>query len=158
MDGLYWACVGIAGTALVLISAIIPWAVFTRYVLNRAASWPEATAVLLTIVLTFIGAASCYRLRLHMNIGYFVSLMPLSVQRILNIVVELIMGAMALFMTAYGAKLVAATWYNVVSDFPFLSVGITYLPIPIGGFALFLFVVERLTIGAPPMAATATAH
>ena len=158
MDYLYWACVVVAGGALVLISAVIPWAVFTRYVLNQAASWPEATAVLLTIVLTFIGAAACYRLRLHMNIGYFVSLTPLTVQRTLDVVVELIMGGMALFMTIWGSKLVTATWQNSVADFPFLSVGVTYLPIPIGGFVLLLFVIERLTLGAPPMAASATAH
>ena len=52
MDALYALCVGVAGTALVLISAVIPWAVYTRYVLNRAASWPEPLAVLLMIVLT----------------------------------------------------------------------------------------------------------
>ena len=62
MDALYLACVVVAGVALVLISAVIPWAVFTRYVLNSASSWPEPTAVLLTIVLTFFGAAACYRL------------------------------------------------------------------------------------------------
>ena len=68
------ACV--AGIALVLISAIIPWAVFTRYVLNSAASWPETAAVLLTIVLTFFGAAACYRLGLHMNVTLGVDLLP----------------------------------------------------------------------------------
>jgi tripartite ATP-independent transporter DctM subunit len=68
MDALYLACVFIAGVALVVISAVIPWAVYTRYVINRAASWPEPTAVLLTIVLTFFGAAACYRLGLHMNV------------------------------------------------------------------------------------------
>ncbi len=68
MDALYLACVIIAGTSLVLISAVIPWAVYTRYVINRAASWPEPTAVLLTIVLTFFGAAACYRFGLHMNV------------------------------------------------------------------------------------------
>ena len=61
MDALYGLCVWVAGAALVLISAVIPWAVYTRYVLNRAASWPEPTAVLMMIVLTFIGAAACYR-------------------------------------------------------------------------------------------------
>ena len=43
MDALYFICVLIAGTALVLISAVIPWGVYTRYVLNSAASWPEPT-------------------------------------------------------------------------------------------------------------------
>ena len=66
----------IAGVALVLISAVIPWAVFTRYVLNSAASWPEPTAVLLTIVLTFFGAAACYRLGMHMNVTVGVDLLP----------------------------------------------------------------------------------
>jgi len=65
MDFLYLLCVIVGCVALVLISAIIPWAVFTRYVLNSAASWPEPLAVLLTIVLTFIGAAAAYRLNLH---------------------------------------------------------------------------------------------
>jgi TRAP-type C4-dicarboxylate transport system permease small subunit len=49
MDYLYRLCVIIGCMALALISAIIPWAVFTRYVLNSAASWPEPMAVLLTM-------------------------------------------------------------------------------------------------------------
>ncbi|WP_316180260.1 MULTISPECIES: hypothetical protein [unclassified Bradyrhizobium] len=47
MDALYPACVIVGVTALMLISAVITWAVFTRYVLNSAASRPEAMAVLL---------------------------------------------------------------------------------------------------------------
>ena len=78
MDALYFVCVLIAGTALVLISAVIPWGVYTRYVLNSAASWPEPAAVLLTIWLTFFGAAACYRFGFHMNVSFFVKLMPVS--------------------------------------------------------------------------------
>src|SRR5207237_1359369 len=48
MDALYGFCVVVAGGALVLISVVIPWGVFTRYVLNSAASWPEPMAILLT--------------------------------------------------------------------------------------------------------------
>lgn len=150
MDALYFVCVLVAGIALVLISAVIPWAVFTRYVLNSAASWPEPTAVLLTIVLTFIGAASCYRRRLHMNVSFFVAMLPSSLRRLTELIAELLVAAMALFMLCYGTKLVDATWYNTIADFPFLSVGVTYLPIPIGGAFLFLFVIERVIFGMPP--------
>jgi TRAP-type C4-dicarboxylate transport system permease small subunit len=150
MDALYALCVAVAGTALVLISAIMPWAVYTRYVLNSAASWPEPTAVLLMIVLTFIGAAACYRVALHMRMSFFVSLLPPLWQRVCAFVVELLMALIALFMVHWGTKLVAATWQNSIADFPALSVGVTYLPIPIGGAILFLFIIERLTIGAPP--------
>jgi TRAP-type C4-dicarboxylate transport system permease small subunit len=149
MDVLYFASALIAGVALVLISAVIPWAVFTRYVLNSAASWPEPTAVLLTIVLTFFGAAACYRLRLHMNVSFFADALPGIWRRLAQTLSELLVGAMALFMAIYGVKLVDATWQNTIADFPALSVGVTYLPIPIGGAILFLFVLERLTIGPP---------
>jgi TRAP-type C4-dicarboxylate transport system permease small subunit len=149
MDVLYLICVVTAGSALVLISAIIPWAVFTRYVLNSAASWPEPAAVLLTIVLTFFGAAACYRLRVHMSVSYFADMLPPRLRRLVEFVNEFLMGLFAMFMVIWGAKLVATTWANSIADFPFLSVGVTYLPIPIGGALLLLFVIEQMTIGPP---------
>ena len=150
MNGLYILCVVVGCTALVLISAIIPWAVFTRYVLNSAASWPEPLAVLLTIVLTFIGAAAAYRLNLHMNVSYFADQLPARYRRMLDLVVQLLMALIAVFMIIWGALLVEVTWHNTIADFPFLSVGITYLPIPIGGICLLLFIIERIFLGVPP--------
>src|SRR5256885_14621442 len=97
MDMLYLLCVIVAGVALVLISAIIPWAVFTRYVLNSAASWPEPAAVLLTIVLTFFGAAACYRRGRHMNVSFFVDLLPRELRRLAHLAVAVLMAMMALF-------------------------------------------------------------
>jgi TRAP-type C4-dicarboxylate transport system permease small subunit len=150
MDVLYLVCVMVGGTAFVLISAIIPWAVFTRYVLNSAASWPEPLAVLLTIVVTFIGAAAGYRLNLHMNVGYFADKLPDPYRKLLELVVQLLMALIAIFMIVWGGRLVEVTWYNTIADFPFLSVGVTYLPIPIGGVCLLLFIAERIFLGVPP--------
>jgi TRAP-type C4-dicarboxylate transport system permease small subunit len=150
MDTLYLVCVIVGCTALVLISAIIPWAVFTRYVLNSAASWPEPLAVLLTIVLTFIGAAAAYRLNLHMNVSYFADQLPLRFRRPLDLIVQLLMALIAIFMIVWGVRLVEVTWYNTIADFPFLSVGVTYLPIPVGGVCLLLFIIERILLGLPP--------
>ena len=150
MDVLYYACVLVGCIALVLISAVIPWAVFTRYVLNSAASWPEPLAVLLTIVLTFIGAAAGYRLNLHMNVSYFADQLPEPWRKRLDLVVQLLMGGIAIFMIVWGERLVEVTWHNTIGDFPSLSVGVTYLPIPIGGVCLLLFIIERIFIGLPP--------
>jgi TRAP-type C4-dicarboxylate transport system permease small subunit len=149
MDYLYLACVVVGVVALVLISAVIPYAVFTRYVLNSAASWPEPLAVLLTIVVTFIGAAAGYRLNLHMSISYFADKLPARPRRLLEIFVQLLMALIAIFMTVWGESLVEVTWHNSIGDFPFLSVGVTYLPIPVGGVCLLLFVIERIFLGPP---------
>jgi TRAP-type C4-dicarboxylate transport system permease small subunit len=150
MDYLYLLCVVVGTTALVLISAVIPWAVFTRYVLNSAASWPEPLAILLTIVLTFIGAAAAYRLNLHMSVSYFADKLPSPWRQWLDLVLQLLMALIAIFMIVWGERLVEVTWHNTIPDFPFLSVGVTYLPIPIGGVCLLLFIIERIFLGLPP--------
>jgi TRAP-type C4-dicarboxylate transport system permease small subunit len=149
MDALYNACVLVAGAALVLISAVIPYGVFTRYVLNSAASWPEPMAVLLAIVLTFVGAAACYRAQLHMRVSVVVRLLPPLGQQIMNLLAEAVMALACIFMVVWGERLVATTWHQSIAEFPFLSVGVTYLPIPIGGMITLLFVIERVLIGAP---------
>ena len=149
MDYLYLACVLLGGTALVLISAVIPYAVFTRYVLNSAASWPEPLAILLTIVLTFIGAAAAYRVDLHMNVAYFANQLPPPWRPLLDLLVQLLMALIAIFMIVWGERLVEVTWHNSIADFPSLSVGVTYLPIPVGGGCLLLFIVERIFLGLP---------
>ncbi len=149
MDALYLVCVWLAGTALVLISAVIPWAVYTRYVLNSASSWPEPTAVLLTIVLTFYGAAACYRLGTHMNVTVAVDMLPARARRVVDFLVEILMLIFAIFMIVYGYKLCVATWNNTIAEFPALRVGIVYSPIPFGGVFTLLFIIEHLTIGRP---------
>ena len=41
MEWLYLACVVISGSALVLITLIIPLGVFMRYAMNSPLSWPD---------------------------------------------------------------------------------------------------------------------
>jgi TRAP-type C4-dicarboxylate transport system permease small subunit len=149
MDGLYRFCVVVAGSAMVLISVIVPWGVFTRYILNSASSWPESAAILLSIVLTFFGAAACYRVGLHMRVTFVRDRLPPPWQRLADVFAELLMGAVGLFMMNWGWRLCVTTWHQSIAEFPSLSVGVTYLPIPLGGLCLLLFVIERLLIGAP---------
>jgi TRAP-type C4-dicarboxylate transport system permease small subunit len=149
MDAVYRFCVVVAGSAMVLISVIVPWGVFTRYGLNSASSWPEPAAILLSIVLTFFGAAACYRVGLHMRVSFVRDRMPPALQRVADLVAELLMGAVGVFMMDWGYGLCATTWNQTIDAFPSLSVGVTYMPIPLGGFCLLLFVIERLVIGAP---------
>ena len=47
-------------------------------------------------------------------------------------------------------ELVRTTLHQVIAEFPLLSVGLTYSPVPVGGFITLLFIVERLWIGDPP--------
>ena len=158
MDALYRLCIVIAGAALVLISAVIPWGVFTRYVLNSAASWPEPMAILLTIVLTFFGAAACYRAGTHMSVSVVVRALSPGFRRVIERFAEGLVALVGLFMVIWGARLVSATWHQSIAEFPALSVGVTYLPIPVAGGITLLFVAERLLIGPPPQTGEPAPH
>jgi TRAP-type C4-dicarboxylate transport system permease small subunit len=147
MDVLHRACLAIAGVCLVIISLIIPYGVFTRYVLNSAASWPEPMAVLLMIVLSFLSAVVCYREYLHIGVGVLPALLTAPQKIVLGWVIEIAMLGTNLFMLWFGIKLVGVTWHQSIAEFPLLSVGVSYLPIPIGGALTALLVIERLWVG-----------
>jgi TRAP-type C4-dicarboxylate transport system permease small subunit len=88
-----------------------------------------------------------------MNVGVLVRMMSPGWRRLTEFVAEALVAALAIFMVIWGGKLVEATWHQSIADFPALSVGLTYLPIPIGGAITFLFVLERISIGRPPQPA-----
>jgi TRAP-type C4-dicarboxylate transport system permease small subunit len=143
MDALHRACEILAGVCLVIITLIIPYGVFCRYVLNSAASWPEPMAVLLMIVLSFLSAVVCYREYLHIGVGVLPAYLNERAKTYLGWFLETCMLATNLFMLVWGIKLVQATWNQSIPDFPIFSVGLSYLPIPAGGALTALLVIER---------------
>lgn len=144
MDVLYFICVFIAGTALCIMSVIISWGVFTRYVLGSGSFWPEPISIFLAIQLTFYGAAACYRADTHISLRMFVSMLPSGLQRWQGWMVDLLMAAICLFMVGYGASLVKTTYFQAYPEFQYIRVGVAYSAIPIAGLITLLFVVEKV--------------
>lgn len=150
MEALYLACIVVAATALVLITLVIPYGVFMRYAMNSASSWPEPFSVLAMIVFSFIGGAAAYRANVHICVQMLTDAVGPSLRRALQLLADLGMLAMAVFMLVYGTQLVRITLGQSIGEFPMLPVGVTYLPIPVGGLITLLFIVERLWVGSPP--------
>lgn len=146
-DILYMTCIWVAGLSVLTIALIIPWGVFARYTLGTGSSWPEPTAILLMMVFTFIGAAASYRAGAHMAVAMVTDRLPPNLRKTMSIVSQLLMATICLFMTIWGAKLCASTWNQFMSALPTLRVGITYMPIPLGGALTLIFVVEKLLFG-----------
>src|SRR5258705_1588052 len=127
MDTINGACLFVAGACLVIITLIVPYGVFTRYVLNSAASWPEPLAVLLMIVLSFLSAVVCYREHLHIGVGILPGLLAEPWKSLLGWLLEICMLATNLFMVVWGIKLVDETCYFSISELPIVSATMTYL-------------------------------
>ena len=150
MERLYLACIVVSALALVAITLVIPYGVFMRYVMNSASSWPEPFSVLAMVLFSFVGGAAAYRANVHIAVQMLTDAVPPRARRALLLLADLAMVATALFMMVYGTQLVRATWNQTIAEFPTLSVGITYLPIPVGGLFTLLFIIERLWLGMPP--------
>lgn len=144
------ACIAVSATALVLITLVIPYGVFMRYVMNSASSWPEPFSVLAMVLFSFVGGAAAYRANVHICVQMLTDAVPQGVRFWLLKLADLSMILAASFMLFYGAQLVKVTWNQTIAEFPTLSVGLTYLPIPLGGLITLLFIIERLWLGAPP--------
>ena len=147
MARLYWVCVWVAGLAIVGMTTVIPWGVYTRYVLNSASSWPEPLAVLLMVLFTFFGAAACYRANAHIAVALFKDLLPPRARVWLATLVDALMMLLALFMVLWGFQLVGRTWDQSIAEFPWLSVGLTYTPLPVGSILTILFIIEHAWCG-----------
>ena len=148
LDKLYLASVWTAGVAIFVMSLIIPWGVFTRYVLGSGSAWPEPIAILLMMVFTFVGAAAAYRAGAHIAVTLLTDALPAVLQRVAALASDLLMVLVCLFIAGYGARLCAGTWGQSIAELPWLPVGATYLPLPIGGVLTLLFVFERMAFGS----------
>jgi TRAP-type C4-dicarboxylate transport system permease small subunit len=150
MEWLYIACVAIAGLAMLVMTVIIPYGVFMRYVVNSPASWPEPAGILLMVLFSFIGGAAAYRAKAHIAVATLLNMLGDTKRARFERTADVGMAIIGLFMIRWGVLLVQATWQNTIAEFPELSVGVTYLPIPTAGVIMLLFVIERLWLGEPP--------
>ena len=150
METLYRVCVVLSGLAMVAITIMIPVGVFFRYVLNSALSWPEPASTVMMVAFSFLGGAAVYRAKVHVAVEALLNNVPPDVKLAMLWGVDVCMALTALFMAGYGVHLCQVTWPNTIAEFPWLSVGITYLPIPIAGVLTLLFLIEKVWLADPP--------
>lgn len=151
--GLRWlslACLYLAGGGLVLMTLIIGWQVFGRYVLNDTPSWSEPLSLQLMSWFILLGAAVGVRESVHLGLDIVRYNMPPRVQRSMDLIS---LGLIAIFggaMSFYGVQLAAGTW---TARIPVLGWpgGIDFFPLIAGGALIAIFALERFldTLIAP---------
>jgi TRAP-type C4-dicarboxylate transport system permease small subunit len=150
MERLYLACVVLSGAALVAITLIIPAGVFMRYAMNDPLQWPEPASVIMMVLFSFVGGAAVYRANAQIAVEALIKAVPPKVRTAMEWGVYGCMLTIAVFMLGYGVHLCLLTAGNTIAEFPGLSVGVVYAPIPVGGLLTLLFIIEKIWLGSPP--------
>jgi TRAP-type C4-dicarboxylate transport system permease small subunit len=150
MQRLYLACIVLSGLAMVAITLMIPSGVFMRYVMNDPLQWPEPASVIMMVFFSFVGGAAVYRANQQIAVEALMKAVGPRSRTAMQWGVHACMLLVAGFMLGYGVHLCQITWGNTIAEFPWLSVGVVYMPIPIGGLLTLLFIAEKMWLGEPP--------
>jgi TRAP-type C4-dicarboxylate transport system permease small subunit len=139
------AALYLAGIGLVLMTAIVAWQVFCRYVLNDSPSWTEPGAVMLMSWFIFLGAAVGVRENNHMGFDVLLYVLPPSAKKWLRMISDVVVLAFGLGMVWYGGGLVGLTWSTTLPALG-ISGGWDYVPVVAGGVLVSLFALERIVL------------
>lgn len=135
----------LAGGGLVVMTAIVAWQVFCRYVLNDSPSWTEPGAVMLMSWFIFLGAAVGVRENYHLGFDVLLYVVPKGGKKWLRMISDLVALAFGIGMIWYGIELVRLTWDTVLPSLQ-ISGGWDYVPLVAGGVLIGLFALERIVL------------
>jgi len=133
----------LSGTGLVVMTALIAWQVWGRYVLNDTPTWTEVSSVLLMGWFILLGAAVGLREGNHLAFDVLLYVLPERVSRLFHTVSDCVVCVFGVGMVVYGIQLAAQTWQNTI---PLLGIsgGFEYFAIIFGGVLIVIFALERL--------------
>lgn len=143
LDVLSRAALWIAGTGLVLMTALIAAQVFWRYVLNDSIVWTEPASVMIMGWFIFLGASVGIREGYHLSFDVLLYLVPDRVRLIFYSVSDIVVAAFGCGMIWFGWQLAAKTAGNKLPSLGISGV-FDFAPIVGGGVLILLFCAERL--------------
>lgn len=149
LDTIAAICRIITGVSLVVLTVIFGWLVFGRYVLNSTPTWVEQVALLLIMVIAFLGAAVGIHENTHLSVVALRTAVSARLHMFFVVVTDLLMLTFGTLMLIYGAKLTLFKWDSLI---PLIQVpeGLRSLPLTIGGGLILLFTLGhmlRLALG-----------
>jgi len=134
---------GVAGVALVLMAIIMSYQVFMRFVLRNTPFWSEEVTLVLMIYFGFFSVGPAYRERHHIAVRLFVDKLRGKARAGLTMGIDVFMGLFGIFMLVFGIALMASTLRQTLPAMG-ISVGFSYLPIPLGGALIVFFAIEKI--------------
>lgn len=139
-----WLFKIVTGVALVLMTVLMGYQVFGRYVLNDTPTWVDPLALLLVMVIAFLGAAIGVKEHTHLAVAVFRGIVPAKVRTVMVIVTDLIMATFGGLMLWYGTELTIFKWGTLIPLIQWTE-GLRSLPLTICGGLVLLFSLGHLT-------------
>ncbi|MEL6922313.1 MAG: TRAP transporter small permease [Pseudomonadota bacterium] len=143
LDATALVCKVVTGVALVVLTLIFGWLVFGRYVLNATPTWVEQVALLLVMLIAFLGAAVGVHENTHLSVSILRTSVSQRARSVLVVTSDLAMAGFGGLMLWYGWQLTVFKWGSLI---PLIQVpeGLRSLPLTVGGGLILLFSIGHL--------------
>jgi len=132
----------LAGIGIIVMTVVVGWQVFGRYVLNDSPSWSEPLSLYLMLWFIMLGAAVGVRESVHLGLDIVRYVMPPAIQKAMDL---LSLGLIVLFgigMAYYSTLLAAGTWSATIPVLGWPG-GVDFIPMIVGGVMIAIFGLER---------------
>ena len=143
LDAIAFACRILTGIALVVLTVIFGWLVFGRYVLNATPTWVEQVALLLVMLIAFLGAAVGVHDNTHLSVSMLRTAVPPKLRAIFVVITDVTMAGFGGLMLWYGTQLTIFKWGSLIPLIQ-LPEGLRSLPLTIGGALILMFSIGHL--------------
>ncbi len=128
------------------------WGVFTRFCLGSQAAYTDELARVLLVWISMIGAALAFGQKAHLGVDYVASKLHPEARKTLSVIVQLVILSLALIVFVIGGwALSMGQMGQPLPTMPWLTRGMVYISMPVGGVLIILFALENLAemIGTP---------
>jgi TRAP-type C4-dicarboxylate transport system permease small subunit len=129
-----------AAILVVSLAVVVFLQVFNRYVLKSPLAWSEDLAMLLFQWVIFLGAAIGVKGMRHFGIELVVRNLPEKIRRVIEYIVPVFVGIVALIMITEGLELLSFNRARIYSSMN-LSYTWAYLPIPVSGCLMMIYLI-----------------
>lgn len=127
-----------AAAGLVVMTLVISWQVFARYVLNDSPPWSEAAALIIMVCFVLLAAAVGVYEKFHLGFRWLVSRLPMRSKRAVFVLGQVLIMVFGAAMAFNGMALVDYTATHIIPTLN-ISRSVAYWPFVVCGVLMMLF-------------------
>ena len=135
---------------LILVTAVVTWQVFSRYVLNNPSSFTEELARFLLIWITLLGCVAAYRHNKHLGLDMIYAQATAPYRKLMYFVIHASVGIFAVCVMIIGGLLLMNMTERLGQASPVMGIDISlvYSVVPFSGLLIAIYALNSIVFPA----------
>ncbi|WP_070000265.1 TRAP transporter small permease [Cellulosilyticum sp. I15G10I2] len=124
---------------LVVMTTLVLWQVFTRYILNNPSTFTEELVIIILIWTSFLGTAFAFGTRQHMALIFLKEKLHGKKRIMLEVFIDLLVLLFAVIILIFGGKAITEGVFSVKTPILGISRGLIYISTVVSGVIITFY-------------------